>query len=116
MSFMNKVKSGLTEAGSKAKTVVEINKLKSQNSSKQKEIEQRFQHIGRTYYLQETGKLSDGEGHDPALMIVDIARLEAEIEENVKAIKSLANEKDCVCGKPAPLESRFCPSCGHTFQ
>lgn len=116
MSFMNKVKTGLSEASSKAKVVVEVNKLKSQNSNKQKEIEQLFQSIGRTYYLQATGGLQDGEGHDPADVIVDIARLEAEIEDNVKAIKLLANEKDCVCGKPAPLEARFCPSCGHTFQ
>ncbi|QNK59265.1 zinc ribbon domain-containing protein [Paenibacillus sp. PAMC21692] len=116
MSFMDKVKSGFTEAGSKAKIVVEINKLKLQNNNKQKEIEQNYQSIGRMYYLQAVGRLADDSGADPAGMVENIARLEAEIEENSKEIKTLANEKDCVCGKPAPLDARFCPSCGHTFE
>lgn len=65
MSFLDKVKSGFSEAGSKAKVVMEVNKLKMQNNKKQ--------------------------------------------------IKQLANEKDCVCGRPALLDARFCSSCGHTF-
>ncbi|GAB6992330.1 hypothetical protein [Paenibacillus pini] len=47
MSFFDKLKSGVTEAGNKAKNAVEINRLKMQNSSKQKEIEHSYQQIGK---------------------------------------------------------------------
>lgn len=115
MSFMDKVKSGLSEAGGKAKVVVEVNKLKLQNGNKQKEIEKLYQNIGRMYFLQATGRETDAAESDYQSNVADIVRLENEMEENKKQIKALTNEKDCVCGKPAPLDARFCPSCGHTF-
>jgi len=115
MSFMNKVKSGFSEAGSKAKIVVEVNKLKLQNSNKQKEIEKLYQNIGRLFFLNAVGRLEDVAEANYQSDVAEIVRLESEIEENKKQIKTLTNEKDCVCGKPAPLDARFCPSCGHTF-
>ncbi|XID92898.1 zinc ribbon domain-containing protein [Paenibacillaceae bacterium WGS1546] len=115
MSFMDKVKSGFSEAGSKAKIVVEVNKLKLQISNKQKEIEKLYQHIGREFFLNAVGRNAEGAEADYQSSIADIVRLENEIAENQKQIKILSNEKDCVCGKPAPLDARFCPSCGHTF-
>jgi hypothetical protein len=115
MSFMDKVKSGFSEAGSKAKTVVEVNKLKLQIGNKQKEIEKLYQNIGRAFFLNAAGRTADGAEADYTPSIENILRLEQEIEENQKQIKVLSNEKDCVCGKPAPLEARFCPNCGHTF-
>lgn len=115
MSFMNKVKSGFSEAGSKAKIVVEVNKLKLQNSNKLKEIEKLYQNIGRLFFLNAVGRLEDVAEANYQSDVAEIVRLESEIEENKKQIKTLTNEKDCVCGKPAPLDARFCPSCGHTF-
>ncbi|WP_372631995.1 zinc ribbon domain-containing protein [Cohnella sp.] len=115
MSFMDKVKSGFSEAGSKAKIVVEVNKLKLQNGNKQKEIEKLYQNIGRLFFLNAVGRLPDVAESDYQSNVADIVRLEREIEENHKQIKTLANEKDCVCGKASPLDARFCPSCGHTF-
>ena len=94
---------------------MEVNKLKLQNGNKQKEIEKLYQNIGRLFFLNAVGRLSDVADSDYQTNVTDIVRLENEIEENKKQIKLLANEKDCVCGKPAPLEARFCPSCGHTF-
>lgn len=115
MSFMDKVKSGFSEAGSKAKIVVEVNKLKLQNSNKQKEIEKLYQNIGRLFFMNAVGRMPDVAESDYQSIVTEIMLLENEIEENKKQIKTLANEKDCVCGKPAPLDARFCPSCGHTF-
>lgn len=115
MSFMDKVKSGFSEAGSKAKTVMEVNKLKSQIGSNQNHIEKLYQNIGRLYFLNAVGRLPDVGESDYQSDIEEIVRLENDIEENKKQIKMLMNEKDCVCGKPAPLDARFCPSCGHTF-
>jgi len=115
MSFMDKVKSGFTEAGSKAKIVVEINNLKLQNGNKQKEIEKLYHNLGRLFYLNAVGRLPDVPEAEQQSNVAEIARLETEIEDNKKQIKTLANEKDCVCGKSAPLDARFCPACGHTF-
>ncbi|MFC4597406.1 zinc ribbon domain-containing protein [Cohnella hongkongensis] len=115
MSFMDKVKSGFSEAGSKAKIVMEVNKLKLQISNKQKEIEKQYQNIGRLFFLHAVGRQTDISESDYQSSVTEIVRLEDEIEENKKQIKTLSNEKDCVCGKPAPLDARFCPSCGHTF-
>jgi len=115
MSFMDKMKSGISEAGSKAKTIVEVNKLKLNNSNKQKEIEKLYQNIGRLFFLNAVGRLEDVAESDYQSDVAEIVRLENEIEANKKQIKTLTNEKDCVCGKASPLDARFCPSCGHTF-
>jgi len=115
MSFMDKVKSGFSEAGSKAKVVVEVNKLKLNNGNKQKEIEKLYQNIGHLFFQKAVGRLPEVAESVYQSVIAEIVRLENEIEENKKQIKALTNEKDCVCGKPAPLDARFCPSCGHTF-
>lgn len=115
MSFMDKVKSGFSEAGSKAKLVVEVNKLKMQNSNKQKEIEKIYQNIGRLFFLNAVGRMPEAPDAEYETNIAEIMRLENEIEENKKQLKVLTNEKDCVCGKTSPLDARFCPSCGHVF-
>lgn len=115
MNFMDKVKSGFSEAGSKAKIIMEVNKLKLQNSNKQKEIEKRYQAIGRLFFLSAAGRMTEPADHEYQANVEAIMQLEMEIEENLKQIKTISNEKDCVCGKPAPLDARFCASCGRTF-
>ncbi|WP_020617956.1 zinc ribbon domain-containing protein [Paenibacillus daejeonensis] len=115
MSFLDKVKSGLSEAGSKAKTAVEVNKLKMQQSAKQKEIEKHYQTIGRIVFLtaieRDTGEL--GEDYQPE--VEAILELEEEVQALLKQIKVLTGEKDCICGQSVAVEVKFCPSCGHTF-
>jgi hypothetical protein len=115
MSFLNKMKSGISDAGNKAKVMVEVNKLRLHNSGKQKEIEKQFQEIGNIVFLTSVGRELGNSNGDFQTNIDEILRLEREIEENRKQIKTLANEKDCVCGKPAPLDAKFCSSCGATF-
>lgn len=48
--FFNKVKAGVSEAGNKAKTVVEINRLKLQNNGKQNDIDQQYQVMGKLLF------------------------------------------------------------------
>lgn len=111
MNFMDKVKG----AGSKAKIAMEVNKLKLQNGSHQKEIEKLYQTIGRSFFLHAVGRLPDGAETDDQACVAEIIRLENQIEENNKQIKAMSNEKDCVCGIAVPLDAKFCPSCGHAF-
>lgn len=115
MSFMDKVKSGLSEAGSKAKLAVETNKLKTQLAGKQKEIEKHYSEIGRIVFRFEAGRSEEGEETDYQSRVQSILQLEQESIEINKQIKLLSNEKGCACGKSVPLDTRFCPSCGHTF-
>ncbi|MFS0724755.1 zinc ribbon domain-containing protein [Paenibacillus sp. 1P07SE] len=115
MSFLDKVKSGLSEAGSKAKTAVEVNKLKMQQSAKQKEIEQRYQTIGRIVFLTAALREAEEAGENYQPEVEAILKLEEEIQTIHKQIKGLTGEKDCVCGQSVALGVKFCPSCGHTF-
>lgn len=115
MSFLNKVKSGISEAGSKAKTMVEVGKVKMQIGSKEKEIEKNYRDIGRIVFLTANDREPDGGKTDYQSNIQEILKLETEVQELIKQIKTLTNEKDCVCGKAVAIDARFCPACGHTF-
>ena len=90
MSFFDKLKSGVNVAGNKAKLAVEINRLKVQNHSKQKEIDQNFQKIGKQVFLSLTGRTVDFQ-HEQVKPFVDrTLQLEKEIEENQQQIKTLS--------------------------
>ncbi|WP_274361675.1 zinc ribbon domain-containing protein [Paenibacillus thermotolerans] len=115
MSFMDKMKSGFSEASNKAKVMVEVNKLRMQNSGKKAEIERYYQEIGRVVFFTSVNRTSEIASKDVQPYIDAILNLEREIAENKKQIKLLSNEKDCVCGKSAPASAMFCPSCGATF-
>lgn len=116
MSFMDKVKSGLTEAGSKAKVLVEVNRLKMQNSTKKKEIDESMQQIGNLIFLSSTGRRLEVTNEELQPIFDVILRLESERNDNLKQIKILSNEKECSCGKTVTLEVHFCSSCGKTFE
>lgn len=116
MSFFNKVKAGVSEAGNKAKSVVEINRLKLHNNSKQNEIEQQYQVIGKLLFE----AVAQGTGPLPSEQIENnigrILELKSEIDINLRQIAELSDEKKCQsCGVNVELEVRFCPSCGATF-
>lgn len=51
MSFLDKLKSGVSEAGTKAKILVEINRLKLINVGKQNEISGLYKEIGEKVAL-----------------------------------------------------------------
>ncbi|MCJ8011780.1 zinc ribbon domain-containing protein [Paenibacillus sp. KQZ6P-2] len=114
MSFFDKLKSGVAEAGNKAKVAVEVNRLKMQNSTKQKEIDQEYQHIGKMVFdslSQES--MCSAEQLQP--MVERIVQLQDEIQLNQHQINVISDEKKCVCGHVVPIAARFCPECGHQF-
>lgn len=117
MSFMDKFKAGVVEAGSKAKTLVDINRLKLQNNGKKSDIEQQYQEIGKFVFD------SIEEGNWPprkeqlAPQIQQILQLKWEIEQNLLQIKNLGDEKACKsCGTQVSINDRFCSKCGYTFE
>lgn len=114
MSFFNKLKNGVVDTGNKAKVVVEVNRLKMQNSSKNKEIEQQQLEIGKITYGILTGKSTSNETqYEPFLH--RIAELQADIDANVEQISLLSDSKTCVCGETLGQQVRFCSNCGHQF-
>jgi len=113
--FLDRLKSGVSEAGNKAKVLVEVNRLKMQNSGKQKDIDKRVHDIGNIVFLSSTGRKPAFSHEELEPIIADILRLEGEMNDNNKQIRALSNEKECSCGQSAPLEARFCPTCGQTF-
>ncbi|MGZ9585702.1 zinc ribbon domain-containing protein [Paenibacillus marinisediminis] len=118
MSFINKLKSGVTEAGNKAKLVVEINRLKMQNNNKKSEIDEQFQQIGKYVYESRQDHEWPNLSTDVLQPHMDrIAQLQSEIEANLEQIATLSDEKPCkACGKTVALDAKFCPDCGSTFE
>ncbi|WP_256757125.1 zinc ribbon domain-containing protein [Cohnella sp. WQ 127256] len=119
MSFFKKisdtVSKGVTSATEKAQQTVEITKLNSQISSKRKEIDKIFATIGESVYegyLAHDLSLAESKVYPQCNEITNIRDEIAALNDRIKAIR---NEKDCVCGKRLPEDTRFCSSCGHRF-
>ncbi|BBI33038.1 zinc-ribbon domain-containing protein [Cohnella abietis] len=119
MSFFKKftdtVSKGVTTATEKAQQTVEITRLNAQISGKRKEIDKLFAKIGESVYEAYVAHdLSQAE-----VKVIpncdEITAIRVEIEGLSARIKAIRNEKDCVCGKRVPEDTRFCPSCGHQF-
>lgn len=114
MSFFNKLKQGMSDAGAKAKTMMEVNKLRQQVSSKQQDINTLYQKMGQHLYKQyEEQQLAIDE--EILASCADILRIDQEIAELEVEIRALNGEKKCICGQVVPIETRFCPACGHQF-
>ncbi|MED1859028.1 zinc ribbon domain-containing protein [Brevibacillus reuszeri] len=115
MSFLDKLKQGVTDAGQKAKTVVEINRLKLQAQDLAKQVEEKQAKIGEIVFMsfsqnQTVTVTSEIEGY-----CHEIVEIQSEIKQLHSKIKELNNEKVCDCGKVVSLETKFCPTCGHQF-
>lgn len=116
MSFFDKFKAGVTEAGNKAMNVVEVNRLKLQNSSKQNEIDKQYQVMGKMLF-EATLNESILPKEAFAVNMNRVLVLKSEIEANLEQIEALGDGKHCKsCGSSVPAEARFCPNCGHTFE
>ncbi|KKO51290.1 zinc ribbon domain-containing protein [Paenibacillus sp. DMB20] len=117
MSFMDKFKAGVAEAGSKAKTMVEINKLKLQNSGKKNEMNEQFQEIGKVVFEAVESGMWPPERERLETYIEQLSRLKWEIEQNELQIKNLTDVKTCKsCGQQAAIQDRYCSVCGYTFE
>jgi len=115
MSFFDRVKQGASEAAKKAQQTVEITKLKSQISSKEKEMDKIQLKIGKAVYQAfTTGDLAQSEAE-----VMDYCEELVLLEQDIAAIddkiKNMKSEKACTCGKVVPIDLKFCPDCGKRF-
>jgi rubrerythrin len=115
MSFFDSVKETVTNAGtataSKAKELAEITKLKNAIATKEREIKDAYEEIGKLYY--ETHKDAQEVGFSDAIDQIDaakqvIAQKQAELNE-VKNVKICPN-----CGSVIDEGSMFCAKCGQS--
>lgn len=122
MSFFDKMKKGVSDAGSKAKTLVEVNKFRLNIQSLEAEIQDRYKRIGQSVFQ----SISDELGAEPAFdqkekvvvltLCQEIRARQQEIVELNKKILELNNQKSCdKCGRLNQTEVRFCSDCGHEF-
>lgn len=119
MSFFKKlsdtVSKGVSNAAEKAQQTVEITKLNSQISSKRKEISKHEQDIGEHVYALYSAREPIAGDEQITTFCTRIDALHEEIKDLHNRVMALRNEKDCVCGKRVPHDTRFCPNCGHAF-
>jgi hypothetical protein len=114
-NFFQKVKDGASKAAEKASQTLETTKLSAQISGKRKLIGEWFEEIGAAVYEGfQNGDPAAAEEKALALC-AQVSAAKQEVAELEIKIKQLKNEKDCVCGRTVPLETAFCPSCGHKF-
>lgn len=115
MSFIDKIKSGVSEAGQKAKVVVEVNKLKLVNVGKQNEINALYKKIGEKVY--ELSKQQEPIVNEQfAKEIEGINMLKIEISQNIQQIQNLSDEKLCpACGASNAITARECTFCHEAF-
>lgn len=116
MSFFEKLKQGVSEAGQKAKTTVEVNRLKLQIQARQNTIKEKCCLIGSIVFNAYEKNEPLCTNPEIEQICAEIAQIQAEIKQVESRIKELNGEKDCVCGQVVRLDARFCPSCGHRFE
>lgn len=117
MEFGEDMKNGLTEFGQgmlrKAKDTKEIIRLKNQNRTSEKKIEEIFLQMGKELYenFQE-----DCEKIFPE-HTSNIRVLEGKIGLNKEMIERIASEGLCPkCGKKVNPEALFCSNCGEMIK
>lgn len=116
MGIFDKLKDGATKAADLAKDSMEIAKINSQISNKRKEIEKSYLLIGKEVYKAYTNKEMDALEALVQEQSDLIRDLEEEVEQLEFKIRQIKDEKECVCGRVVPMDTKFCPSCGHKFE
>jgi hypothetical protein len=116
MSFFDKMKQGASDAAKKAQQTVEITRLRTQISSKQKEQEKTFTLIGEKVYQAFTaGDWTQAE-QDVNEYCQHVNQLSQDIQGIELKIKEAKNEKVCQCGRVVAREVKFCSGCGYHFE
>ncbi|WP_199624430.1 zinc ribbon domain-containing protein [Paenibacillus alkalitolerans] len=115
MSLFDKFKQGASEAAKKAQQTVELTRLKTQISVKEKEIEKSYNFIGKAVFEAfSKGDMSQSESEVRAVCQL-ISQLKQEIKLLDQKIIDVRNEKECVCGTSVSANAKFCPECGNKF-
>ncbi|WP_051587727.1 zinc ribbon domain-containing protein [Paenibacillus darwinianus] len=116
MSIFERMKQGATEAARKVEQTVEITKMKSQISTREKEIDRLYARTGKAVYdAYARGDLSRSETE-----VIDYCEQLSDLHQDIRLIQekitNIKLEKSCPdCGKAAPVNARFCPDCGKKF-
>lgn len=115
MSFFDKLKQGVNDAGQKAKIAVEVNRVKLQIHALQKQMEEKQTSIGGMIYqlFQAGDPISSNAEIDR--LCNDITLLQVEVKQLQVKQKEMNHEKECSCGKVIALDAKYCPFCGHDF-
>jgi hypothetical protein len=109
------MKQGASDAARKVEQTVEITKMKSQISSRDKDMEKLYTRIGSAvFHAYAAGDLSKSEDE-----VMDYCEQLSEIQQDIvllgEKIKNIKLEKSCECGKVIPADAKFCPDCGKPF-
>jgi predicted nucleic acid-binding Zn-ribbon protein len=129
VDFFDKMKKGLSDAGAKAKDMVDITKLNNHIGQKQREIEQLYNQIGQATFkavqdnaLSSIEEAAKGFSQEIVKKQEEIAELEREIAEIRKAddnapkakspeVKSPETESPKTGSDEAP-DQKVCTTCG----
>jgi predicted Zn-ribbon and HTH transcriptional regulator len=114
VSFLDKFKKGVTEAGAKAINTVETNRLKATISKNNGQINMLYTEMGKKIFNEYHNQPS------PLFELIEneIKQVQTLFAENKQLeidIKTIWNTKDCTCGKSVALDAKFCSACGHRF-
>ena len=110
-SFTNKVTNLAKEAKVKVKELTDITKLKIELKTKESDLDECFEKLGRAYFF-DAKKLSDNSEKMSNLVLVASA-LSQEIIELKEAIALAQNKKICPhCGSLKDNDAPYCKSCG----
>jgi hypothetical protein len=115
MGLFDKIKKGVSGAGTKAKVTVDINRLKLQINSKRRDIDNKYKLMGEAYF--HANMHGNTEGLEALLQgyCEDVINHQKQINELQVKIKEMGNEKECSCGRTVELAAKYCPTCGHQF-
>lgn len=116
MSFLDRIKSGANKASERAQSVMEVNKLNSQISNIEHEMNIYYQRMGQVFY--EGYRAKDmSQAEKEMIELAKTCDLLAEERDEVRGrIAELRNERLCECGKVVPQEAVFCPFCGNKLK
>lgn len=114
MSIINKLSSGMTEAGNtitqKAKGLSEQTKISGEISKNKTRREEYIRKLGEAYYqLRKTGECEELE-----VLVQEIDLVDGILEKLTDSLNQLKGIVVCEqCGTEVPKGSAFCPSCGN---
>lgn len=113
MAFFDNIGQRITQTGQstiqKTKDMAEVARINALISGQEKQLENSFNRLGRTYYAQHTGDAEEGYVE----IITAIKSAESKIDEYKRQIRDIKGMVCCEkCGAEVAVGARFCISCG----
>lgn len=113
MAFFDRIKETITDTSKvvaqKAKDGTEVIRLKNQISTEEAKIKEAYLAIGKRYFEENMGEVSDAYINDFTIINEAKARI-SELQEQIKTIKGVFSCPSC--GADVTTDSSFCSSCG----